>query len=249
MVSAPAERRPPYAGSPQQQTAPTQPPATEEPSPTPVPVQEGVTKITFWHSMGGDIGGKAIPQMANDFNVSQGKCYVVYTYQGTYDDSLNKLKAGLQSGDTPSVIQLFDIATRLMVDLKVATPVQDYIDKENYDVSDLEPNVLAYYTVDGKQYSMPFNSSTPMLYYNKDMFRAAGLDPEKPPRTFDEFAEAARALTIKDSSGRPPSTAARSRSTAGSSNSIWLFPADSTPITKTAARSGDQGDLQQPRRV
>ena len=191
----------PTAAPPEGQVAPTQPPVVEEPSPTPVPAVEGVTKMTFWHSMGGDIGGKAIPQMTNDFNSSQDKCYVVYTYQGTYDDSLNKLKAGLQSGDTPGVIQLFDIATRLMVDLDVATPVQTYIDKEGYDVSDLEPNVLAYYTVDGMQYSMPFNSSTPMLYYNKDAFAAAGLDPENPPRTFDEFAEAARKLTLKDASG------------------------------------------------
>jgi len=61
--------------------------------------------------------------------------------------------------------------------------------------------VLAYYTVDGKQASMPFNTSTPMLYYNKDMFRAAGLDPEKPPRTFEEVWEAARVLTQKDASG------------------------------------------------
>jgi sn-glycerol 3-phosphate transport system substrate-binding protein len=185
----------------QQPTVPPPPKPTDEPVPTPVPEQAGVTKMTFWHSMGGDIGGKAIPQMANDFNSSQDKCYVVYTYQGTYDDSLNKLKAGLQSGDTPSVIQLFDIATRLMVDLEVATPVQTYIDKESYDVSDLEPNVLAYYTVDGMQYSMPFNTSTPMLYYNKDLFTAAGLDPEKPPRTFEEFAEAARKITQKDTSG------------------------------------------------
>ena len=77
------------------------------------------------------------------------------TYQGSYDDSLNKLRAGLQSNDIPAVIQLFDIATRLMVDLKVATPVQDFMDAEGFDTSDFEPNVLAYYTVDGKQYSMP----------------------------------------------------------------------------------------------
>ena len=76
-----------------------------------------------------------------------------------------------------------------MVDLKVAKPVQDFMDAENFDTSDFEPNVLAYYTVDGKQYSMPFNTSTPMLYYNKDMFKAAGLDPEVAPRTFDEVAE------------------------------------------------------------
>ena len=177
--------------------APTEPEATQ----VPPPAAPGITKVSFWHSMAGDIGGKAIPNMVNEFNASQEQCYVVYTYQGSYDDLLNKLKAGLQSNDTPTVIQLFDIATRLMVDLDVVTPMQDFIDKDNYDVSDLEPNVLAYYTVNGKQYSMPFNTSTPILYYNKDAFKAAGLDPENPPRTFDEFTEAARKLTVKDSSG------------------------------------------------
>ena len=180
---------------------PTQPPPSPEPTQLPPPAEPGITKVTFWHSMAGDIGGKAIPQMTNDFNASQDKCYVVYSYAGSYDDSLNKLKAGLQSKDTPSVIQLYDIGTRLMVDLDVVTPVQDYIDADKYDVSDLEPNVLAYYTVNGKQYSMPFNTSTPILYYNKDMFTAAGLDPEKPPATFAEFADAARKLTVKNTDG------------------------------------------------
>ncbi len=175
--------------------APTQPPA---PTPTGAPIPAGATKIAFWHSMAGDIGGKAIPQMATDFNLSQQKCYVEPTYQGSYDDSLNKLKAGLQSKDVPALVQVFDIGTRLMIDLKVATPVQDFIDKENYDVSDLEPNVLAYYSVDGKLWSMPFNTSNPILYYNKDMFKAAGLDPEKPPRTWAEVAEAAKKLTKKE---------------------------------------------------
>jgi sn-glycerol 3-phosphate transport system substrate-binding protein len=180
-------------------TATTAPAAAANPTATIAPPKNAnATKIAFWHSMAGDIGGKAIPQMANDFNASQDKCYVEPIYQGSYDDSLNKLKAGLQSKDTPAVVQLFDIGTRLMVDLKVITPVQDFIDKEKYDVSDLEPNVLAYYTVDGKQVSMPFNTSTPLLYYNKDMFKAAGLDPEKPPRTFAEFEEYAAKLTKKE---------------------------------------------------
>jgi sn-glycerol 3-phosphate transport system substrate-binding protein len=189
--------------------AATSAPTAAAPANTPIPTSTiappqnpNAVKITFWHSMGGDLGGKAIPQMANEFNASQDKCFVEPIYQGSYDDALNKLKAGLQSKDTPAVMQLYDIGTRLMVDLKVITPVQDYIDKENYDVSDLEPNVLAYYTVDGKQVSMPFNSSTPMLYYNKNMFKDAGLDPEKPPRTFAEVQDYARKLTKKDSAGK-----------------------------------------------
>jgi sn-glycerol 3-phosphate transport system substrate-binding protein len=175
-------------------------PAAEEEAP-PAPEPEETVKIDFWHSMGGDLGGVAIPQMADDFNASQSKCFVEPIYQGSYDDALNKLRASLQTQDVPAVMQLYDIGTRLMVDLQMITPVQEFIDKDNYDVSDLEPNVLAYYTVDGKQASMPFNTSTPMLYYNKDMFRAAGLDPEKPPRTFEEVWEAARVLTQKDASG------------------------------------------------
>ncbi|MCJ7696595.1 MAG: ABC transporter substrate-binding protein [Anaerolineaceae bacterium] len=173
-------------------------PAVEEPV---VEEPEVTTNIAFWHSMGGDLGGIAIPEMVLQFNNSQTKCVVEPIYQGSYDDALNKLKAGLQSKDTPAVMQLYDIGTRLMVDLQVIKPVQDFIDAEKYDVSDLEPNVLAYYTVEGKQASMPFNTSTPMLYYNKDMFKAAGLDPENPPRTFDEVWEAARALTQKDANG------------------------------------------------
>jgi sn-glycerol 3-phosphate transport system substrate-binding protein len=184
----------------------TEPPVSEPPAEEPVaeppPAEEaGVVNISFWHSMGGDLGGVAIPQMADNFNASQTRCFVEPIYQGSYDDALNKLKAGLQSRDTPAVMQLYDIGTRLMIDLKVITPVQEFITKDNYDVSDLETNVLAYYTVEGQQASMPFNTSTPMLYYNKDMFRAAGLDPETPPRTFDEVWDAARKLTQKDASG------------------------------------------------
>ncbi|HOE70912.1 MAG TPA: ABC transporter substrate-binding protein [Brevefilum sp.] len=179
-------------------------PAVEEPAaevelPPAEPAE--TVKIDFWHSMGGDLGGVAIPQMADDFNASQSQCFVEPIYQGSYDDALNKLRASLQSQDVPAVMQLYDIGTRLMVDLGMTTPVQEFIDKDNYDVSDLEPNVLAYYTVDGIQASMPFNTSTPMLYYNKDMFRAAGLDPEQPPRTFEEIWEAARVLNQVDASG------------------------------------------------
>lgn len=206
---APAAEVPPVepvAEEPAAEEPVAEEPAAEEPvaEPTPTlapPTTEEVVKIDFWHSMGGDLGGIAIPQMANDFNASQTQCYVEPIFQGSYDDALNKLKAGLQSKDTPAVMQLYDIGTRLMVDLNVIVPVQDFIDRENYDVSDLEPNVLAYYTVEGKQASMPFNSSTPMLYYNKDMFAAAGLDPENPPRTFEEVWEAARVLTQKDDAG------------------------------------------------
>jgi sn-glycerol 3-phosphate transport system substrate-binding protein len=124
---APAAQAP--AEEPVTEPPVSEPPA-EEPVAEPAPAEEaGVVNISFWHSMGGDLGGVAIPQMADNFNASQTQCFVEPIYQGSYDDALNKLKAGLQSRDTPAVMQLYDIGTRLMVDLKVITPVQEFIDK------------------------------------------------------------------------------------------------------------------------
>src|SRR5512146_636879 len=93
----------PTTGAAQPTTAATKPAATAVPTATIAPADPNAVKISFWHSMAGDIGGKAIPQMANDFNASQKQCHVTPIYQGTYDDSLNKLKAGLQGKDIPAV--------------------------------------------------------------------------------------------------------------------------------------------------
>jgi len=180
---------PPAATEPQA----TQPPVTEPPVTEPV-------NIAFWHAMSGH-NGEVTEELVKRFNESQSGVIVTSTYQGSYDDAINKLKAGLQSKDVPAVVQVYDLGTRLMIDLGVVTPMQDFIDAEGFDVSDIEPNVANYYSVDGKMYSMPFNTSNPVLYYNKTMFAAAGLDPEKAPRTWDEVATDARALTLKDASG------------------------------------------------
>jgi sn-glycerol 3-phosphate transport system substrate-binding protein len=173
---------------------PTEPPQAEEPA------AEAV-KIDFWYAMSGH-NGEVIEELVKRFNESQSDIVVTPTYQGSYDDAINKLKAGLQSKDVPAVVQVYDIGTRLLIDLNVITPMQDFIDAEGFDISDIEPNVANYYSVDGRLQSMPFNTSNPVLYYNKDLFAAAGLDPEDAPRTWDEVAEAARALTIKDASGQ-----------------------------------------------
>ncbi len=177
------------------------PTATGAPKATAVPVPAGATKFDFWHAMSGT-NGEAIAEMMGRFNASQTKCYGTAIFQGTYDDSLNKLKAGLQSKDVPALAQMYDLATQLMIDLKAVEPMQTYIDRDKFDISSFEPNVLAYYSVGGKLYGMPWNTSAPILYYNKDMFKAAGLDPEKPPRTYAEVLDAAKKLTKKDASGK-----------------------------------------------
>lgn len=154
----------------------------------------GKTKVVWWHSMGGELG-TAADQLVADFNASQDKVEVEAIFQGTYDESLNKMKASMDSKSGPSLIQVYEIGSRFMIDSGAITPVQQFIDEENYDLSHLEENIMNYYTFDGKQYSMPFNTSNPILYYNKDLFKAAGLDPNKAPATYEELKKAAEALS------------------------------------------------------
>ncbi|MCP1307933.1 ABC transporter substrate-binding protein [Paenibacillus tyrfis] len=157
-------------------------------------------KVVWWHSMSGELG-KAVDKLVADFNASQKNVVVEAVFQGTYDESLNKMKASMDSKSGPALIQVYEIGSRFMIDSKAITPMQKFIDADKYDVSQLEENILNYYTVDGKLNSMPFNTSNPILYYNKDMFKAAGLDPEKPPVTYEEIAEAAKKLTKDGKAG------------------------------------------------
>ncbi|MFL0195715.1 ABC transporter substrate-binding protein [Clostridium sp. WILCCON 0269] len=158
-------------------------------------------EITFWHSMSGK-NGQALTKMVNDFNNSHKDIKVNAQYQGKYDDGINKLKSAERTKNGPDVMQVYDIGTRFMIDSGWVKPIQDFIDDEKYDTSNLEPNIAGYYTVNDKLYSMPFNSSTPIMYYNKDSFKAAGLNPDSPPRTFSELEQDMVKLTKKDNSGK-----------------------------------------------
>ena len=155
------------------------------------------TKITFWHSMGGK-GGEAINSLVDEFNNSQDKINVVAEYQGSYDDSINKLKSSALSNSGPDVMQLYDIGTKWMINSEYAIPMQDMIDKNDYDIASLEKNILDYYTIDGKLYSMPFNSSTPILFYNKTAFSEAGLTDKDIPTNFKEIIEVSSKLAVKE---------------------------------------------------
>src|SRR5690606_2917972 len=148
---------------------------------------------TFWHAMGGS-AGEAVQRLVDRFNAAQDKVVVEAAYQGTYDDALQKLKAAGPEG--PTIVQVYEIGSRFMIDSGMITPMQNFIDADGFSTEDFEPNILGYYTFEGKLYSMPFNTSTPIVYYNKDAFREVGLDPERPPRTFEEFQEYARRLTV-----------------------------------------------------
>lgn len=133
------------------------------------------TTITFWHSMGG-VNGEAIDTLVKKFNEENGRGITVESqYQGSYDDAINKLKSAQIGNMGADLVQIYDIGTRFMIDSGWVVPMQQLIDADGWDVNQVEPNIAAYYSVDNQLYSMPFNSSTPILYYNKDMFAKAGI--------------------------------------------------------------------------
>ncbi|MFR9780837.1 ABC transporter substrate-binding protein [Micromonospora sp. MS34] len=163
---------------------------------------KGEVSIDFWHAMSGK-NGEALQQLTDQFNAkNKGRVKVNLQFKNTYDDTLSAYKAALNSGQAPDVVQVYDIGTRFMIDSKSIVPVQSFVDVDKADTSDIQPNIAGYYSVDNKLYSMPFNTSMPLLYLNKTAFTKAGLDPANPPKNLDEITAAARKLTVKDASGR-----------------------------------------------
>ena len=133
------------------------------------------TEITFWHSMGG-VNGEAIDTLVERFNEENEYGITVNAqYQGEYDDSLNKLKSAQMGNMGADLVQVYEIGTSFMIESGWIVPMQQMVDADSFDVSQIEENLAAYYTIDEQLYSMPFNSSTPIMYYNKDMFEAAGI--------------------------------------------------------------------------
>jgi len=158
-------------------------------------------KIQFWHAMGG-WRIEVIQNMVNEFMKLNPEVEVEVQYVGSYEEILAKTVAAVQAGTPPHVVQLNEISTQKMVDSGVIVPVQDLIDKDpSFDVGLFLPQVLNYYRIGGKLYSMPWNSSTPLLYYNKTLFREVGLDPDNPPKTYTELIDACRKLMKKDDKG------------------------------------------------
>ena len=133
------------------------------------------TTISFWHSMGA-VNGQAIDTLVQKFNdENEYGITVEAEYQGSYDDALNKLKSAQIGNMGADLVQVYEIGTRFMIESGWIVPMQSMVNADEYDTSVLESNLAAYYTINDMLYSMPFNSSTPLMYYNKDMFDAAGI--------------------------------------------------------------------------
>jgi sn-glycerol 3-phosphate transport system substrate-binding protein len=154
-------------------------------------------ELQWWHAMTA-INGDRINKIAADFNASQNEFKVVPVFKGSYAETMTAAIAAYRAGSAPDIVQVFEVGTATMMAAKGAVkPVYQLMADagEKFDPAAYLPAVTGYYsTADGKMLSFPFNSSTPVVYWNKDAFKKAGLDPEKPPRTWPETFEAAKKL-------------------------------------------------------
>ena len=148
------------------------------------------TEIQWWHSMEGANNDK-VNELAAKFNASQKDYKVVPVYKGKYPESMTAAIAAFRAGNAPHILQVFEVGTATMMAAKGAiVPVAKVMRDadEPFDPKAYLPAVAGYYTDSkGDMLSFPFNSSTVMFYVNKDAFKKAGLDPEKPPKTWKEF--------------------------------------------------------------
>jgi sn-glycerol 3-phosphate transport system substrate-binding protein len=154
-------------------------------------------QIEWWHALGGELND-LIDDLAEDFNASQEDYRVNPSFRGTYAETMTAAIAAFRAGEQPHIVQVFEVGTGTMMAAGGAIyPIYQLMEEHgvDFDPDAYLPQVVGYYTdPDGNMLSFPFNSSTPIVYYNKEAFEAAGLDPESPPETWDELEEYAQAI-------------------------------------------------------
>ena len=165
------------------------------------------TEIQWWHAMDGALE-TWVNDLAKEFNASQTEYRVVPTYKGTYNEALTAGIAAFRAGQAPHILQVFEVGTATMMAAKGAVkPVQVLMKEQGvaFEPARYIPAVAGYYTAsNGQMLSFPFNSSTTVFYFNKDAFKKAGLDENKPPKTWPEVEAAAQKL--KAAGGKCPLT-------------------------------------------
>ncbi len=154
-------------------------------------------ELQFWHGLPQPLGGQ-LEAVVAEFNASQPRYRIVPTFRGSYPEAMVAAIAAFRANAAPHLVQMFEVGTGTMMAAgRAVKPTHELLSEAGVqvDFGDYLPAVRGYFqTSDGRQMSMPFNSSTAVMYWNKDAFRRAGLDPEKPPATWRELEETARKL-------------------------------------------------------
>lgn len=156
------------------------------------------TQIIWWHAMTGYLGQR-VNEIAAKFNASQSEYEVKPVHKGSYAETLTAGIAAYRAKTPPHILQVFEVGTQTMLSSGAIYPVFQLMKDQGIkiDWADYLSVVKTYYSKDGNLYSMPFNSSTPILYYNKTAFEKAGLNPQTPPTTFEEIEKCAKAVVSK----------------------------------------------------
>jgi sn-glycerol 3-phosphate transport system substrate-binding protein len=154
-------------------------------------------ELQWWHAMT-SVNAEVVNQIAADFNAAQQDYKVAPVFKGSYAETMTAAIAAYRAGSPPHIVQVFEVGTATMMAAKGAIkPVHQLMADagEKFDPSAYLPAIAGYYsTADGKLLSLPFNSSTPIAYWNKEAFQKAGLDPDKPPKTWPETFEILKKL-------------------------------------------------------
>ncbi len=163
-----------------------------------------LTRITFYYPVG--VAGplaRVIGEMTDKFNREHPDIEVVPVYSGDYNPTMQKVQTAVMAGNPPDVfiVEISELPTLLAMD--AITHLDDYVKGaeggkywEDF-YGPFRENSL----VGGKLWGIPFQRSTPVFYWNKEAFKQAGLDPDRPPRTWAELKETARKLTVRDAKG------------------------------------------------
>jgi sn-glycerol 3-phosphate transport system substrate-binding protein len=152
------------------------------------------TEISFWHGMDGQIR-EAAEELVKQFNQSQGEFEIKALYKGKYPEVMAAAKAASRQKNPPHIVQVYEVGTQSMVLSDDIVPIYRLMKQQKIAVNwaDFVEAIFSYYSKDGRLYSMPFNVSTPILFYNKDIFRKAGL-ADTPPVTWPDVEVASRKI-------------------------------------------------------
>lgn len=193
-TAAPGETLPPTIPA----TTTTTPLATLPPCPVDE-LGDGPVEITFWHGLGGE-SEEALKDLVAGYHASQDRVRVTLQNQGGYNETIDKyLQSG--TGSRPEMVLMPEYMLQQMVDSDSVIPVAACVEESDFDMSAFLPRIRNAYVTGGVLWGMPFNVSNPVLYFNRKMFREAGLDPDKPPTTLNELRRYSQRLVDSGASG------------------------------------------------
>ncbi|GLC82250.1 ABC transporter substrate-binding protein [Lacrimispora brassicae] len=156
--------------------------------------------IEFWHCMGSS-NGELIQKIVDSFNESQDKVFVKAVHQGSYTDAGTKMQAALAAGEAPVLAQMEIGMLGIFADAEQLVDLEKFVNAEGYDIGDFMPGLLDASYYNDALVALPHSRSVPVLYYNKDRFKAAGLDENQPPVTWKELKEYSKKLTADGTYG------------------------------------------------